>query len=286
MHVPKSLWTKPVGGNLETSREWSAKPHCCSGTKRRGSASGWTSVQSEHTWEARTKPSIVLELCLPASHAFCSHSLLSPEMSQHIGIFWPALCCYLLNSASYSLFPAYVFVSNTTLRGWDISSQAVVSNFGGAWHNLRSSGTGHRAMQNVHPRATMGWPYWAKEGLEMISQQVSSYSATNVTHTPIQVIRGSTWRLKQRKPTEMDNSRINHLTISTPILSSHLQLLCFPLFTLNEQLSTWEDLQCGFQDEITKQKQKGQQQPRWAPHPPGSQWSIPRLLWAAYYQKK
>lgn len=83
-------------------------------------------------------------------------------------------------------------------------------------------------MQNVHPRATMGWPHWAKEGLEMISQQVSSYSATNVTHTPIQVIRGSTWRLKQRKPTEMDNSRINHLTISTPILSSHLQLLCFP----------------------------------------------------------
>lgn len=112
-------------------------------------------------------------------------------------------------------------------------------------------------MQNVHPRATMGWPHWAKQGLEMISQQVSSYSATNVTHTPIQVIRGSNWRLKQWKLAEMDNSRINHLTISTPVLSSHLQLLCFPLFTLNEQLSTWEDLQCGFQDEITKQKQKG-----------------------------
>lgn len=85
MHVPKSLWTKPVGGNLETSREWSAKPHCCSGTKRRGSASGWTSVQSEHTWEARTKPSIVLELCLPASHAFCSHSLLSPKCHSILG---------------------------------------------------------------------------------------------------------------------------------------------------------------------------------------------------------
>lgn len=105
-------------------------------------------------------------------------------------------------------------------------------------------------------RATMGWPDWGKQGLEMISQQVHSYSATNVTHTPIQVIWRSNWLLKQWKLAEMDNSHINHLTISTPVLPSHLQLLCFPLFTLNEQLST-EPLSVASKVKIQSRSTKG-----------------------------
>lgn len=187
MHVPKSLWTKPVGGNLETSREWSAKLHRWSGTKQRGSASGWTSMQSEHTWKAHTKPRIVPELCLPASCAFCSRSLLSQQCQSILGCpGQPSLLLYLQQhnrnrsfNALHSLSFLPMFLLITSLLQDEIPVLKLL------FLTLLERGItpaapaqGTVQCQTAHRRGATGRPDWAKQGLEMFSQRVCSYSAT------------------------------------------------------------------------------------------------------------